>query len=275
MSSPTDNIRPELLEIHKKLLDFAKTGIPDAIQIETLKPNRPNQLFEIVVHALSAKSTTTYEAINLLCKEDFCADALTLTKSLIEHLITLAYITAPQQNEIKNHRAQLFTNWSNISIHNAKTLSSHFRMIPKISLDEMLKVEKSAYDESFKLHKEECDKLGKIADRNSWSGLSLSVMAKRTELSQIYVLYWVCNQFAHPNIEGLKSNVSLDYTVKDIVGAIFHSGPNPGNNINDDLVLSFITYCHIINKIDKIFHLNLDNEIEIIKSNFVNVNQGT
>ena len=271
MSSPTNNIRPELLEMHKKLLDFGKKDISDAIQNKILKPNRSYHIFELVVRSMYVKSTTTYETINLLCKKDYWADTFALTKSLIENLIVLTYITASQQDKEKNHRAELFGLWPIISIHTTKTASSHFRGIPKIDLEEMLTVKKIDYDAAIKLHKEECGKLKKSyhrVDDNSWSGLSLSAMARETKLSNIYVLYWYCNLFAHPNMEGLKNSVSIENDFDWIL-------PKNKNDINDDLVFSFIAYSCLIEKIDEIFNLNLANEIEIIKRDFVNVNQGT
>lgn len=262
----------KLLAIHKKLLDFVDTDLTHAMhgKIKTFPGLKDHALF------IFAKSTKTYRAIEHLCNKGigYGEDAIILSRSLLENLINLAYISNPHQEKEREHHAKLFVNWLIIDLKRKRdALPSNDPIRPQ--LEQYLKEYENIgvnYDEINKLHQEECNNhktKDKQSDKRFWSGLSIKNMAEEIGLLDPYYnkVYWMYSKIAHPHPGGSSSYMKPN---PDGNGIIIDDTPNPAW-IEDALVSSLDCYIRLVGLINNIFDLKLDSKLKEIDTEAANL----
>ena len=252
----------KLLEIHKKLLDLVDNNITQSLHDTKIESD-----FFIDIFFLLAKSTKTFRAIHLLCDKGYGEDAIILTRSLLENLISFAYISQPQSDEEKEHRAKLFRGWLIIDFRRKiKKLKDADPLKPQLeqSLKE-IDLNGNIYANVNKLHQEECQKLkesGKQLNKWSWSCLSLKDMANEIGLLDPYYnkVYSFYSQIAHPHPGGSIPYRKLSPNGKEV---LIYDAPS-SELVEEALVSSFDCYFKIVELTIRIFNLNPNKKMEEI-----------
>lgn len=257
---------PKLLAIHKKLLDFVENDVKN-----TTHHTAPG--FRDTCYVLFAKSTKAFRAIQHLCNNGigYGEDAIILTRSLLENLITLAYISNPQSTDERERRAKLFINWIIIDGNRLKDRLKDGDPV-KAQLEQNLKImdpNGEIYKKAKRLFQEQCCnicKSGRRQNKWSWSGLSIKDMAEEVGLLEPYYnkVYWLYSQIVHPHPGGSSSYMKPNPSGE---GVIICDTPNSGW-IEEALFSSFDCYRQILRVINNISNPSLNNRLAEIEKEY-------
>lgn len=251
----------QLLEINKKLLDFADNEF---------KPEIKNIEFGIkyVGSFLFAKSTKTFRALFILCDKGYGEDAAILARSMLENVINFAYMN----KDDKQNRAELFIYHSFIDRKNKIKQTKNNQNYPQDIEEKFVNKFGEVYEKAVKLQDKECKKIkeeGKYSiKKQSWSCLSLANMAEEIKLKELYYdqIYWLTSNLSHPSdtasagyiYEGEEDNVS----VNDMPSVDW---------VEESLILGFDYFYKMIELVNEIFELDFDKKIKAIEEEYIEI----
>lgn len=198
------------------------------------------------------KSFKTYWSILLLCKRGFAQDAAILTRSLIENVVDMYWIS----NKDKKERARKFVNYTIVM---RKQIYSKYKKhkIFKLLTPERLRMMGSA---------EEIEKMYTQVKRDypnetSWSGKNLRCRAeeKGVDLGYDYEFYyWYFSLLSHSTVGG-----KLTFTKVEGESEIFFYGPSFSPEIMIQiLVLSYKYILSAFIKFNSVFDLHQEGAIK-------------
>jgi hypothetical protein len=242
----------DFLNLNQRIIDFVDKNVKT-------KVTKSQPGFKQIAIFLFAKSTKTARAIQLLCSKGFGQDAAILTRSLLENLITLSYIGKQDTDK----RAKLFA--GHFTVDYRKYLEKHNELLSDkryLQIDSNVKKRHDEiYDETIRLKKVECNRIKDTGcygiNQNSWSCLSLSGMAKETNLVVYYDrVYWLVSQFSHPHLAS-----SAGYVVENGDGSFIINDMPSEVFIQETLVIVMNVHLMIIKMFNDIFQLGLGQTI--------------
>ncbi|MBI4834016.1 MAG: hypothetical protein HY811_04250 [Planctomycetes bacterium] len=255
----------ELFKLHQKIVSFVDNNIVKF-------PDNPG-LKDACCILLFSKSTKTFRAIQCLCNPvdmGYGEDAIILVRSLLENLMSLAYIVKPQNEEEQNRRAELFKNWLILDLYNfKKELKECSSMKTRLNQEiEQIDPAGDRYCEADRLFNEEIKKLkqnGYKTNKYSWSGLSLKWMAEEVGLLELYykIVYWHYSQLVHPHPG------CIDSYITQLPDSNINICDMPDSSwIEDALFSSFDCYRQIARLINDTFSFNLGGKLDEIENEF-------
>lgn len=259
---------------YKPYFEFCDELLGLAIEMtdkDRLKIFEKELVFAIVALGLYSKACKTFRAIHILCAKPLGEDANTLLRVLMETSINVYYIAAD-----KKVRSQLFIDKMIKNSHrlgmiikqNKKLRSMGF--IPEDGwgkVKEMVEeIKKNTPKESFlkNLKKIIIENIlnEKIMKVSTWSGESLQNMAYKTGLRDIYDL---TNPLTSRAIHSEDIPEHVDFDEKTGIYLKIVPGDKWVNPVLPSAILIFLS---IVDKINSLFELGKDREIEVFFEKF-------
>lgn len=253
-SANTDS-DPEIYKKWKKIKDVGfKDFIHGALQLKDLNPRREQTRFEEITKLLFYRSSTSFEATQLLCENGYRIDAYSLVRNMILNLIDMTYINMPKDMKEKKLRAELFDRKMFIDFDRSKIINPECKKKYLNILNESKALLEKEYSKII------CKGYKYIA-KHTWSGLSLSEMARECNLTKVHEIYETLSNFAHSNMLILepyaikRENDLIGYRVgKDFEAETFALG------------LSNHVYLKTLIEINKVFNLHLESKLKELES---------
>ncbi len=253
MNSDTSTKVSLLLAIHKKLQVLV--NIPVELDISAKSE------IELFTKTVFGRACKNHYAIVLLCEQGYGEDALILTRTLLEIMITYAYITKADSEQrfarykefekiIRKRGANYINQKSELSSEFSKRTGGELISTLK-NLNEECERLVDEYGDSFKYH---------------WSGKKIIELLKDIEREDLYeTVYRLQCSHAHVDISGMTSVLSLrDGSVEIDIGASH-------NLVLKSLVIAFDIFFHILNGISEDSGWNLGDDLKKIEQEFLQV----
>lgn len=161
--------------------------------ISDIEGNEEQAKFKLLIKALSIKASVSYRAIELLLKNGLIFDSMTLLRSLLELVISVAYIIKQPEK-----RSKLFIEYDPVARHRM------YELAKKMGFDKL------------RFDREELEKEYESVRRNykcksRWSDKNLEQMAKDAKLENIYnYFYSRYSDYVHSDIRTIDNFLQID-----------------------------------------------------------------
>ncbi|MFC1501765.1 DUF5677 domain-containing protein [Elusimicrobiota bacterium] len=244
-----------LLAILKDSLKLARTEFKDKLNMKTKNLTK----LDIASMGLLAKSTKTVDAIICLTNknEGFGEDALTLTRTLYENLVSIKYIY--EQDSEK--RAELYWGYGSLDRYNGLlkmkkqgiNKEAVEKFLAEMNYEELSNIKKTRDSEKEKLRRKEGFK------ESSWSYLTIKQMSNEIKhISHYERTYKSLSQIVHAHPSSI---LAYMHFINNKVE--FNDLPN-NNSRADALDLSLEYYLVLLGVINERYSLGVSAELEKI-----------
>lgn len=203
---------------------------------------------------LTLKTFKSTKAIQTLCKEGYGQDAKVLLRSMIDSLITLAYIQKDKENLSKR-----FIEFSSAEKHKLLQIIGSKNIYPTTPLDEERLKKHKEIEKGYKKYKSD---YGYKSDRslpNNWSGKTTAEMAEKAKVKDLYD--WVfrfTSQTTHPSASQANEYIlGLDQGGK----IVLEVGPSE-QWIKESLYMAVIILLWFLGQLDEEYSIGNKEEME-------------
>lgn len=229
--------------LNKRISELVKIKIELITSIE----QKPKSIF---ISAIIAKVIRTHDAIILLCKNGFGEDALILSRSLFEIMITVLYIFRDKTDKT------VMRYLSHSTILKEKNIEAVLKYNYQTkNNDRLTEKEISRIKEESEIFKNKYN-----YDKSSWSDKSIRKMAISLDKEILYdIVYAIQCSFSHSDAESINSYVNKKGDTLE-----FNIDGSP-KNLSIALLMSLEFFIEIIDVWSKEIELDLESEIEKIK----------
>jgi hypothetical protein len=193
---------------------------------------------------LLGKSRDTYQSTQILCKTGFGRDALILVRSLLENLIIILYMFEDEKGIEERIRE-----WIQFDLRDRKILLDAIEREPT----DLFKVKGKWLNKKCEIRESYEQLPEKIKKKQGWS---YEQLARKVGLEAQYIYYRHLSSLAHPTSTSAKG-----YMMVEKNRVVIRVGPGE-KAIPNALVFSHRYFLMILNKVNSVFDLNEDENLE-------------